>query len=454
MDRKFSKYHEDILNGKITKTLFLLGWPLMIGGVIQTVYNLIDTFWLGKLGKEAVTAPLNTWPFVFLMISFAMGVAVAGIALVSQYIGAKEKEKANEAATQVFVFMFLMAIAIGVTGFLASPMVLKLMSVPEEIFDIVLSYMRIIFLGMPFMFSGISFDFLLRGFGDMKTPVIVGAIAAGLNTVLDPLMIFGIGFFPRMEVSGAALATIISRAFVSVIAIYLLFYGKVGIHLRKKYLKPKKEIMKKIITIGIPASIGQSGVAFGFVILMKFVNKIGVLAIGAYGIGNRLTNILFMVTGGITGASTTMIGQNLGADQEKRAENVALKTMKIVFLILMIGAIGMYIFREDMYRVFIDDMGVINEGANFIKLFVFSLPFFAVFQTVSATFQGAGQTKQQMIFGLIRLWGLRIPLCYILAFTLSYAATGIWIGMALSNILGSFVAFLWFLKGSWKKKVI
>jgi putative MATE family efflux protein len=209
MDKKFSKYREDILNGNIAKTLLMLGWPLMIGGLLHTTYNLIDTFWLGKLGKEAITAPANTWPIVWLMISLGMGAGIAGIALVSQYIGAQKKEMANKAATQVFVFMFVIAIVIGISGFLFSPYILRFVSVPSEIFDIVLSYIRIIFLGIPFMFMTLAFDFILRGFGDTRTAVKITGTSLILNMILDPLMIFGISFFPRMEVAGAAWATLI-----------------------------------------------------------------------------------------------------------------------------------------------------------------------------------------------------------------------------------------------------
>jgi len=454
MDKKFSKYREDILNGNIAKTLLMLGWPLMIGGLLHTTYNLIDTFWLGKLGKEAITAPANTWPIVWLMISLGMGAGIAGIALVSQYIGAQKKEMANKAATQVFVFMFLISIVIGFFGFFFSPYILRFVSVPPEIFDIVLSYIRIIFLGIPFMFMTLAFDFILRGFGDTRTAVKITGASLVLNMVLDPLMIFGISFFPRMEVAGAAWATLISRAFVGLIAVYLLFSGRVGIKLERKYLVPEKEFIKKILSIGMPSSIGQSTVAFGFVVLMRFVNTIGIVAIGAYGIGNRIVSIIFTVTGGITGANTTMIGQNLGARQEKRAEKCVWTSIGIVFSILMACSIALYLTRSWTFKVFVNDPEVIAEGMNFIRIFVFSLPFFSVFQTVGSTFQGSGQTKYQMVLGMIRLWAMRLPFCYLFAFTLDKGASGIWIGMALSNIFGSLVALAFFMTGRWKKTVI
>ena len=454
MNEKLTKYQDQILNGNIGKTLLMLGWPLMIGGLLHTLYNLIDMFWLGKLGKEAIAAPANTWPIVWLMISLGMGAGIAGIALVSQYIGAQKKEMANKAATQVFVFMFTIAIVIGIAGFFFSPYILRFVSVPPEIFDLVLSYIQIIFLGIPFMFMTLAFDFILRGFGDTRTAVKITGTSLVLNMILDPLMIFGIGFFPRMEVAGAAWATVISRAFVGLIAVYLLFSGRVGIKLEKKYLMPEKEFIKKILSIGMPASIGQSTVAFGFVILMKFVNKIGIATIGAYGIGNRIVSIIFTVTGGIAGANTTMIGQNLGAKQEKRAEKCVWTSIGIVFSILMATSIALYLTRSWTFKIFVDDPEVIAEGMNFIRIFVFSLPFFSVFQTVGSTFQGSGQTKYQMVLGMIRLWGMRIPFCYLLAFTLDKGASGIWLGMALSNIFGSLVALAFFMTGRWKKTVI
>ncbi|MEA1992855.1 MAG: MATE family efflux transporter [Euryarchaeota archaeon] len=454
MDGKFARYRDEIINGDITKTLLTLGWPLMIGNLLHTMYNVIDTFWLGKLGKEALAAPTNTWPIVSLMMALGMGAAVAAVALVSQYMGAEKKEMANKAATQVFVFMFIIAIVISILGFIGSPFILKSISVPPSIFDLVLEYIRIIFIGMPFMFATFAFSFILRGLGDTRTAVKIMGGSLIMNMILDPLMIFGIGFFPRLEVTGAALATVISRAFVGTIAIYLLFSGKVGIKLERKYMMPEKKFIKKVLSIGMPASIGQSAVAFGFIILMKFVNEIGVVAIGAYGVGNRLTGILFTVTQGITMANTTIVGQNLGADQVERAEKSVWRSIGIVFSILAVGSVAIFISRQWIFKVFIDDPAVIAEGTNFVKIFVFSLPFFSVFQTVGSTFQGSGQTKYQMVIGLIRLWGLRLPLCYLFAFILSKGATGIWLGMMLSNILGSLVALGFLRTGKWKKTVI
>ena len=451
---KLARYQEEILKGNIAKTLIILGWPLMIGGLLHTMYNLIDTFWLGKLGKEAITAPANTWPIIWLMMSLGMGAAIAAVALVSQYTGAQEKEMANKAASQVFGFISIVAVIIGILGFLFSPYILTFISVPSEIFDIVLEYLRIIFLDIPFMFVTFAFEFILRGVGDTRTAVKITGASLVLNMILDPIMIFGIGGVPRLEVAGAALATVISRALVGFIAIYLLFSGKVGIKLEKRYLFPEKKFIKKILSIGMPSSIGQSTVAFGFVVLMKFVNSIGIAAIGAYGIGNRITSVIFTVTGGITGANTTMIGQNLGAQQETRAERCVWTSIALVFSVLMAASVALYLTRSWTFRIFVDDSEVIAEGMNFIKIFVFSLPFFSVFQTVGSTFQGSGQTKYQMVLGMIRLWGMRIPLCFLFAFTVDKGATGIWLGMAVSNILGSLVALAFFMTGRWKKTVI
>jgi putative MATE family efflux protein len=454
MDAKFAQYRDEILNGSIVRTLLMLGWPLMIGSLLQTLYNVVDTFWLGKLGKEALAAPANTWPLIWLMISLGMGAAVAAVALVSQYVGAEKAEMANKAATQVFAFMFFISSIIALFGIILSPYILEFMSVPTVAFDMVLEYIQIIFLGIPFMFTMFAFSFILRGLGDTRTAVKITGTSVILNMILDPLLIFGVGFFPQWEVGGAAVATVISRALVGIIAVYLLFSGKLGIKLEKKYLKPEKAFIKKIISVGLPASIGQSTVAFGFVILMKFVNRVGLTAIGAYTIGSRITNLLFTVTGGITMANMTMIGQNLGAQQETRAEKSVWASIAIVFFMLAASSIIIFFSRVWVFKIFVNDPGVIAEGKNFIRIFVFSLPFFSVFQTVGSTFQGSGQTKYQMILGMIRFWGLRIPLCYLFAFTMGMAATGIWIGMMISNIVGSLVALGFFMTGRWKKTVI
>ena len=449
---------EQILKGPIIKTLFLLGWTIMISSLLETAYTLADTFWLGRLeeSKYAVAALQISWPIIFLLISIAFGLGAAGVALVSQYTGAKKHEEAERSAGQVIFISLTFGLVFAITGFFLSPFIVHSLGLEKEVSHLAILYLRIIFFGMPFMFESFMFGFIMRAYGDTVTPMIVSGVAVILNIALDPILIFGMFGFPRMGVLGAGLATILTQSLATGIALYLLFKGKVGIKLKLSYLKPEKEKIKKIFRIGIPASIGNSGTAFGFFILMYILARVpdSTVVLAAYGIGDRIINLIFISINGLSAGITTVLGQSLGADKIERAEETVKKGILAMFFILVVCSILLVLFRTEIMKIFINNSDVVNEGANLIKCVMIGVPFFGIFSGIVASFQGSGHNVPTMILDISRLWALRIPLAYFLGLYLGMNSTGVWIGMALSNIVGTAIALIFFETGIWKKKVI
>jgi len=449
---------EQILNGPIIKTLFLLGWPIMVSSLLSTAYTLADTFWLGRLeeSKYAVAALQISWPIIFLLISIAFGFGAAGVALVSQYTGAKKHEEAERSAGQVIFISLTFGLVFAITGFFLSPFIVHSLGLEKEVSHLAILYLRIIFFGIPFMFGSFTFGFIMRAYGDTVTPMIVDGIAVILNIILDPILIFGMFGFPEMGVLGAGLATILTQSLATIIALHLLFKGKVGIKLKLEYLKPEKEKIKKIFRIGIPASIGNSGTAFGFFILMYILARVpdSTVVLAAYGIGDRIINLIFISINGLSAGITTVLGQSLGADKIERAEEAVKKGILAMFFILVVCSILLVLFRTEIMKIFINNSDVVNEGANFIKCVMIGVPFFGIFSGIVAAFQGSGHNVPTMILDLSRLWALRIPLAYLLGIYFGMNSTGVWIGMALSNIVGTVIALIFFETGIWKKKVI
>ncbi|RLF75051.1 MATE family efflux transporter, partial [Thermococci archaeon] len=217
---------EEIIGGNIEKTLLKLAWPLIVSNIIQVLYNITDTFWLGKLGREALSAPGVSWPLIGTLMSLGMGFATAGFAFVGQYIGAENYEKANRAAGALYSLMLIFASVVALVGVLITPYALKFMNVTSTVYPYALVYLRVIFVGIPFSFTFFSFSFLMRAVGDTKTPVKISLFTVALNILLDPILIFGWLGFPKLGVEGAALATITSNSLGSLIGAYLLFTGR------------------------------------------------------------------------------------------------------------------------------------------------------------------------------------------------------------------------------------
>ena len=449
-----------ILNGDIIRTAMTLGWPVMLSNIFQTVYNLTDAFWLGKLGSEAVAAPSISWPIMFLFISLSAGFGISGIALVSQYTGAGLPEKANKSAGQLLFTLLSSSCIAALLGFIFAGDVLALMGASKIVQATTIPYLQIMFLALPFLFCHFGFRSVLRGYGDTRTPMILTVSSAVLDTVLDPFFVFGWGFIPQMGVAGAALTTLMTRGIVAIIGMYLLFSGKVGIKLKLSDLKPDIRWIKKIVSIGVPSAIGQSGTALGFVVLMSLVSIEDNLLPGegmllaAYGIGSRLINFVNVILWGGVSAMSTMVGQNLGANQNVRADKIVKKLLLSFFFLSAIASAIIYFLRIPLYQFFINDPAVLDAGSTFITFFVFSVPFFAVFRLVGGVFEAAGNTRPSMVLSLIRLWGLRTLLSCVFYFFFGMGAVGIWAGMTIGNFGAAAISVAWLSKGTWKKKVI
>lgn len=449
------RMQKSILHGPIVKTLLVLGWPIMLTNVFQMLYNLVDTYWLGKVSVEAVAAANLAWPLVFLFVSVAAGLGVAGVALVSQHAGAGNEVEVRKSAGQVMSLLTILSIVMSVLGVLGTDFILHFMGAAPDVVAQASPYIKVIFAGMPFMFIVMIYSFILRGWGDTRTPMYIIAFSVSLNMVLDPILILGVdGLVPAYGILGAGIATLISRSIGGFVALHLLFRGKRTLTISVSDLKIEKDRAKQIFKIGIPASVGHSMVALGFVIMVAFTAGISTEVLAAYGIGDRVIGIVFIITGGLTGAAVTMMGQCLGAQKKERASKILYRTMALTALFLFICSAIFYVFRAQIIGVFIDDAIVIEEGARFFALFGLSIAFFGIFATAQSAFQAAGNTVPTMILGIVRLWMLRIPFSFVLAFTLGYGAGGIWIGMALSNVVSAILAVIWVSRGTWQRSII
>jgi putative MATE family efflux protein len=450
---KTLKRKPDLLNGNILEELIILGLPVMFANLVQTLYNLVDAFWLGKVGKAALSAPTITFNVAFVLIAFSMGVSVGGSTLVAQFTGAKRDEDAAKAAGTTITLMVLLGLILGTIGFVFAVPVLQLLHTPEDAFVPTLQYMHIIFIGLPFMFGYMSFQGIIQGRGNTVTPMKIITFSLLLNTILDPLMIFGIGF-PKMGVAGAAVATDLARVIAMYLGFKYLFSNKSEIQLKLNDLKINWEITNKIFKIGLPLSFGQMATSLGFTLLISIVNLFGTAVISAFGIGNRIISLLNMPAMGFSQAATVMVGQNLGAENTGRAEKVVWETVKVIAITLFSGATLTFLFGGYIVKFFINDPEVIKVGADLFRIASYSIPFFGIMFAFNAAFSGSGHTTPILVLNTTRLWGIRIPLAYYLAIKQNIGPNGIFYAMVVSNVIIAIAAYFWFKKGTWKQKII
>jgi putative MATE family efflux protein len=445
---------ERILNGPILKTMVLLAWPVMVTSALLALYNLVDAFWLGRLGTAAVAAPGMAWPILFFFMSFAGGFQAAGSTFVAQHFGAGDRRGAEESAGQVLGFLWILSVILGALGYGLAPTVLRLIRAPEEVFPYALTYLRIECMGLPIMFLAQAFGGFMVGLGQTRFLMYINASSLLLNAVLDPVFIFGWGPIPAWGVAGAAWATVLSRAAVAAVGLGILFSGKRGLRLSVRDLWPRLSRVLPILRVGLPNVLDQASTSFGFVVMMGLVAGFGTTVVAAYTVGNRIINLINVVSWGAGSALVAMIGQNLGAENYERAAQVARRGITATFLAL-VGLYGVtLLLRRPMFAMFVSDPNVIQEGVWYIAIFGISIPFFGLFDASAAVFRGAGHTVPPMIMAIVRLWGLRVFLAWLFGYQLGFGTTGMWVGMTLSNVLAGIALVLWLRRGTWKRRVV
>lgn len=433
--------------------LMTLSIPIVLSNLLQTAYQLTDTFWVGRLGAEAVAAVSLSFPIIFLMISLGGGLAIAGTILVSQYKGRGDVKQVDHVAVQTLLMMVIISASLSILGYYISAPIMKFIGAEPEVLPGAVAYMQITFMGLMFMFGYFVFQSLMRGVGDVKTPMFIALGTVLLNLILDPLFIMGWGPIPAYGVSGAAMATIGTQGMAAFMGLYILFHGKYGIRLKWENLKFDFPLIKKMFILGLPSSIDQSTRALGLTIMSFLVASFGTMAVASYGIGIRVLSFVIIPAIGISMATSTLVGQNIGAGKTKRAENITNVSSLFSFIILTIAGVLLYIFATPITATFIpNDPEVIRSGSHFVQIMSLSFGFIGLQQTLNGAFMGSGNTMISMVLSIVSLWVFQFPLAYMLSKHTNLAESGIWWAFPISNILAAFVAFIWYKKGDWKKK--
>ncbi|MFC4552877.1 MULTISPECIES: MATE family efflux transporter [Halorussus] len=452
-----------ITEGGLTRPMFRLAWPIVVVELLQVMYNIADTFWLGRLSSDAVGALSLAFPLIFLLISVAGGFTAAGSILVAQYTGADSEGSAGAVAGQVMMFVTLMSVVLGVLGYFATdPMLALLPSRGEtttQLVPLASDYMRVFFLGMPFLFGFFTFMSLLRGYGNTRTPMRVMVVSVAFNVVLDPLLIFGWGPFPAMGIEGAAVATVTARAVATVIGFYVLFGTDAGPDVELTHLVPDLDIIEKVVRLGVPSSLEQSMSALAMITLTAMVVQFAPPVVSAYGLGNRLASLVFLPAMGLGRATNTMVGQNLGAGKSDRAERAVWLATKVGASVMLAVAVVAALFAEPIVSVFMATgtdaaRKTVEHGATYLRIRSVEFGFMAVLQVMLGAYRGAGNTRTALGFSMVALWLGRVPTVYYLSFVGGMGATGLWVGMTFGNVLGATAAALWFTRGTWKKAVV
>lgn len=439
--------------GSIIRSLILLSLPIVFANLLQTAYQLTDTFWVGRLGAEAIAAVSLSFPITFLMLSMGGGLFIAGSILVAQNKGKGDLEQVDYISAQTMMMLIVVSVILSPIGYFLSEPIMKLIGAEGSVLPDAVSYLQITFLGSVFLFGYFAFQALMRGVGDVKTPIYIVLMTVILNFFLDPLLIFGWGPVPAMGVAGAALATVTCQGVAMIWGMALLFSGKYGIHLKMKNFHFDLGLLKRMFILGLPASVEQSARAMGLTLMSFLVASFGTMTVAAYGLGTRVFSFVIIPAIGFAMATSTLVGQNIGAGKVDRAEKVGKTAAAISFVLLTLVGILVYLFARNIVAVFVpNDAALIEHSVVFIRIFALSFGVIGLQQTLNGVFMGSGNTLISMSIALISLWVFQFPLAYILSKHTSLGEMGIWLAFPISGVLATLIAIGWFYRGTWKEK--
>ncbi|MCZ7615020.1 MAG: MATE family efflux transporter [Ignavibacteriaceae bacterium] len=437
---------------KIGKAIFLLAVPMILELIMESTFAVVDIYFVGTLGASAVATVGLTETYLFLLYSIAMGLATGVTAIVARRIGEKDKEKASISAIQAIFIALVASIPFMIAGIFFAKELLVLMGGDKWTIDHGYKYTQWMLGGNVVIILLFVINAIFRGAGDAAIAMRVLWIGNGINMILDPILIYGLGPFPELGIEGAAIATNIGRGVGVIMQLWFLFKGVKHIRVLKSQFQLQWETIKKIIKTSL-GGIGQMIVAMtSWIFIMRIIADFGSQAVAGATIAIRIMMFTMMPSWGMSNAVATLVGQNLGAKQPDRAERSVWITgiWNMSFLILV--SVVYFFFSENLVGIFTDEPGVIEVGGMWLKIVSYSYFVYAWWMVSVQAFNGAGDTMTPTKINLVFFWLIQIPLSYFLAKIVEMDISGVfWAIFASETAVGLFT--LWLFKKELGKKL-
>ena len=442
----------DYTTGNLHANIWLLAWPMVIDMLSTSVYQIVDVYWVGKLGTVALAAATVATIIRWVLNSLAMGLGVGGLAVVARRIGEGDEAAANHTAWQVLVMAAAISGVIGGAGFLLAEPILQLLGAEREVVALGVTFLRISFVGVGAIVVLQSCNALLRAAGEARTAMWTMWVANGASIVLASLLIPGNLGFPALGVPGSALAMVLGYALGVVSAVGMLLSGRLRLHLRPRDFRLDLLLMWHVIKIALPSTVQMTLRASSRLVTTTIMAPFGTAVFAGYGIATRITMFAIIPGFGFGNAAGTLVGQNLGAGKPRRAAQSAWlvaaynTAVMVVFITLFIT------FARPIVIFFNAEPEVVDIAQEAIIIIGLSFLVTAVGVVMGRSLDGAGATFPAMVINLTTLWGIQVPTAYALANWTPLGTRGLWLGFGVANVVNGLLMAGWFLRGSWKER--
>jgi len=441
---------QDFTTGSIRKAVFMLSIPMILEMMMESIFALVDIIYVSRVSVNAVATVGLTESVLTLVYAVAIGLSMAATAIVARRTGEKDPEGANQAAVQVIALGIFISLIISAIGIIFPKEILSLMGGTPELIEEGYGYTQVLLGGNMSVMLLFLINAVFRGAGDASIAMRVLILSNGLNIILDPIFIFGLGPLPAYGVEGAAIATTIGRGTAVVIQLLILFFGSGRIKLALKDVVIKVKVMMNLIKVSL-GGIGQFLIGTSsWVVLMLIMATFGSEVLAGYTIAIRIMMFTLMPAWGMSNAAATLVGQNLGAKKPDRAEQSVWETGKYAAIFMGFVSIIYIVFAETFLSWFSDDPIVIENGTLCLQIMAAGYVLYAYGMVVIQSFNGAGDTKTPTYINFVCFWLFQLPFAYIAAIYLNLGPLGVFLSITLAEVMIAVIGIYLFKKGKWK----
>ncbi|WP_210490145.1 MATE family efflux transporter [Rufibacter aurantiacus] len=441
---------QDYTRLNLKKSILLLATPMILEMLMESLFAVVDIFLVGRLGAYALATVGLTESILMIVYSVGMGLSMAGTAMVARRVGEKNYRQAGTATYQILITGGILAILTSLVTFFFAPDILQLMGADQEVLTKGIGYTRIIFGSNLIIILLFLINGAFRGAGLPHLPMRTLWLANGINIVLAPLFIFGVGPLPAMGLEGAAWATSISRGIGVLYQLYHLLNGKHLLKVVRENMVLSYGVMKQILKVSV-GGMGQFMIeSASWIFLTRIVSEFGNNALAGYTIAFRVIMFTLLPAWGLSSAATTLVGQNLGANKVRRAELSVWLTARYNMVFLGLATAAFFFFGDHVASLFTQEPEVISIASDGLKIITLGYIFFGLGMVMVQAFNGAGDTRTPAFINILVLWIIEIPLAYLLAVYLGFGVTGIFVTIACSHSSHALISWWIFRKGRWK----
>ncbi len=445
---------QDFTTGKLGRAIFLLAVPMVLEMAMESVFAVVDIFFVSKLGSEAVATVGITESVMTLLYAISLGLGMGTTALIARRVGEGKMKDASVTAAQSISLGIILSIPIAVAGIYFAPDLLEVMGSSRSMVESGYKYPQIIIGFNIVIMLLFIINSIFRGAGDAALSMRILWVSNFINIILDPCLIFGIGPFPEMGIAGAATATVIGRGTGVIFQLYLLFNGKHRIKIRFNDFRLRIKLMMKLIRLSL-GGIGQFLISTtSWIGLVRIMSTFGSSVLAGYTIAIRIIIFSLLPSWGLSNAASTMVGQNLGAKKPDRAERSVIITSKINFVFLTFIAVMFFLFAEAFVEIFTSEPAVVLAGKEALRFISIIFPFYAIGMVMIQALNGSGDTKTPTIINFFCFWLTELPVAYLLSMKFGFHAHGVYLAIILADVMIATIGIIVFKRGRWKEKVI